>query len=216
MTRTSKRDKAILVKKFLDLEYGKVETFLKYDKTKPWQLLLCVILSAQATDQSVNKVTPLLFEKYPTLQDLSKADYSQVESLIKSIGLAKNKAKFIIQTSSLLLNKYHNEIPLDRQELMTLPGVGYKTSGVVLGELYDFPYIPVDTHVETVAIKLGFVKQGTNVKQIEKELEKDFKGLGDLINTHKQLILFGRRVCRPSTDPKVCWDYIFHKLGMKE
>lgn len=204
----TKRDKAIKVKAFLDREYGLIATYLHYDRSKPYQLLFCIMLSAQTTDGAVNKVTPILFARYQTLKDLAKANEREVEAIIRPVGLAPTKARHLVKAAQMVLTDFKGQLPKDRKALMALPGVGYKTAGVYLGERYDFPYIPVDTHVAVVAQKLGFVAKGTSPERIERTLEKCFGGLGDLMNTHRQLIMFGRKVCHPSTTPKHCWDVI--------
>lgn len=201
----SNRAKALRVKAFLDREYGPVKTFLHY--REPWQLLFAVMLSAQATDVSVNKVTPLLFAEYPTLEKLAAADPAKVLAIIRPVGLAPTKSRHVVAAAKMLCTDFAGELPKDRGALMKLPGVGYKTAGVVLGELYGFPFIPVDTHVKTVACKLGFVAKNTTPEKTEAVLEKAFAGF-DLMNTHRQLILFGRRVCRPNTPAAHCWQVI--------
>lgn len=189
----TRKEKAKEVKEYLDTTFGNVKCFL--DHREDWQFLFCVMLSAQATDKSVNKVTPILFEKYPSIRDLARADYETVLSIIKPVGLAPTKAKHVLQTASIIVKDYDGILPRDRSILMELPGVGYKTSGVVLGELYDFPYLPVDTHVERVSKLLELVDKKLTPKQIEPKLEDLFKGY-NLINTHKQLILLGRTILK--------------------
>lgn len=196
----TKKEKAIEVKKFLDDRFGLVKCFLNHNSD--YEFLIAVILSAQATDVSVNKVTPILFNKYKSLNELSKANILELTNIIKPVGLANTKAKHIIQTADILMTKYDSIIPKNRDELMKLPGVGYKTSGVVLGELYDYPYLPVDTHVERVSKWLSLVNKNATPIQIEKELEKLFKDY-NLINTHRQLIMLGRTILT-AKNPK--WD----------
>jgi len=208
----TKRQKVFVFKKFLDKEYGQVETFLNYEKEKQWQFLLAVILSAQTKDANVNKVTPILFEKYPSLEEIASADISDLARIIYPCGFSKSKSQYIKETAAILVKDYGSQIPKDRKKLMKLPGVGYKTSGVVLGELYNFPYIPVDTHVQNVAVKLKFVNKHSKPEETEKQLELLFNKFGNPINTHKQMILFGRNVCKKSTPSKECWDYIYSKL----
>lgn len=210
------REKAILIKRFLDAEYGQVQTFLHFQKDQPWQFLLSVMLSAQATDRSVNQVTPHLFAAYPTLEVLALADPLDVERIVHSVGLAPTKSKNLVRTAKILVSEYGGQIPRDREKLTALPGVGYKTAGVFLGEIYDFPYIPVDTHVERVARTLGLVRKDLDRVQIEASLERSFEGLGNLINTHRQLILFGRTFCRPGVTREQCWSYIRRRLEEKE
>ena len=207
------REKAILIKEFLDAEYGQVQTFLDFDRSKPWQFLICVMLSAQATDKSVNKVTPELFKAYPTIDALADADPKDIERITRSVGLAHTKSKNIVKTAKTIRDDLHGSIPMERDRLTKLPGVGFKTAGVYLGEIYDYPYIPVDTHVERVSRTLGLVTNNQDRPSIERTLEKAFKGLGNMINTHRQLILFGRNICRPGTTKKQAWAYI---LGRSE
>lgn len=156
-----------------------------------FQLLLAVILSAQTTDISVNRVTPALFEAYPTPEDLANANKEDVMTYLKTIGLFKNKSKFIIETSKKLVNEFNGQVPQTREELMTLPGVGRKTANVVLAEGFNIPAIAVDTHVERVAKRLGWADKDDNVLQVEMKLM-------DLIpeerwgQAHHQILLFGR------------------------
>lgn len=208
----TKKEKVRIFKEFLDKEYGTVSTFLKFDKNEPWQFLICVILSSQTTDNMVNKVTPILFKKYDTLEKLSSSNYKDIYQIIKPLGLSSKKAEYIKKTSFELLNKFNGELPKERNELMSLSGVGYKTSGVVLGELFNYPYIPVDTHVEYVAKTLGLVDKKISVEETEHQLEKLFSNYSNLINIHKQMILFGRNVCKKGKTSKYCWDYIFNAL----
>lgn len=199
-------EKAKLLKAYWDREYGPLKTFLHYEEAKPWELLFAIMLSAQATDISVNKVTPLLFKAYPSMEDLAEADPKDVEAIVRPVGLAPTKSKAIVKTASILVHDFQGDIPKDRKLLMTLPGVGYKTAGVYLGERYDFPYLPVDTHVTRVSHKMGLVPERVkDPKAIEEKLEALFKGLGNLMATHRQMILFGRRECHPKTDPKALW-----------
>ena len=207
------REKAELVAAFLQKEFGQVATFLSFDREKPWQFLFCVMLSAQATDRSVNRVTPTLFARFPTIQSLAEADPREIEAIVRPVGLAPTKSKNIVAAARSITGPLHGDIPLDRKKLTELPGVGYKTAGVFLGEIYDFPYIPVDTHVERVSRTLGLVRRNLDRVQIEASLERSFKGLGEPINIHRQLILFGRTYCRPSITGQQAWDYIRAKLS---
>lgn len=186
----SEKKKRIL--SFLKETYPNTHSFLKYDTD--WQLLFATILSAQATDKSVNEATKNLFSTFPTLNDYTEENLSQIISCIHKVGLAQSKARYLISSAKMLLEKYHGAVPKDRQEMMTLPGCGYKTSGVVLAELYDYPYIPVDTHVQRVSLRLGLVPSNSTPEETEKRLEKLFKG-EHAIEIHRSLILFGRNIC---------------------
>lgn len=154
-------------------------------------LLIAVILSAQATDISVNKATPALFKKYPNPYELAEAELEDVMDLLKTIGLYRNKSKFIIETSKKLVNEFNGQVPKTRQELMTLPGVGRKTANVVLAEGFNIPAIAVDTHVSRVAKRLGWADEKNSVLQIEKKLMEIIpeERWGE---AHHQLLLFGR------------------------
>lgn len=159
-----------------------------------FELLIAVVLSAQTTDISVNKVTPLLFEKYPTPELMSKAQIEDIESLIKSIGLYRNKAKNIILLSKMIYEKYNNQIPNQRELLEALPGVGRKTANVVLSNAFGIPALAVDTHVARVSIRLGLAKEHDNVLEIERKL-MDKIPKKKWQKTHHQLIFFGRYHC---------------------
>ncbi len=158
-----------------------------------FELLIATILSAQATDKSVNAATPKLFKKYPSAATLSKASADEVEALIKTIGLYRNKAKNIIATAKALVANFGGEVPNDFEAIQTLPGVGRKTANVVLSNAYGRPGIAVDTHVGRLARRLGFSGH-TDPDKVETDLEKLFP-VDDWIFLHHALILHGRRVC---------------------
>ena len=178
---------------YLNELYPDAHCELNYDSI--FHLLIAVMLSAQTTDISVNKVTPKLFEKYPTPLDLMNADISEVENLIKAIGLYKNKAKNIIATSKELVERFNSSVPSTMEELTSLPGVGRKTANVVLVEGFKIPAFPVDTHVERVSKRLGIAKQLDSVETVERKIKKIYKkeqyGL-----LHHQFIFFGRYFCK--------------------
>ncbi|WNZ94775.1 endonuclease III [Streptococcus iniae] len=160
----------------------------------PFQLLIAVILSAQTTDKAVNKVTPLLWAKYPEIEDLAVTNLSDVENCLRTIGLYKNKAKNIIKTANLILQQFHGELPKTHKELESLPGVGRKTANVVLGEVYGIPGIAVDTHVARVSKRLAISAQDADVSEIEADLMKKIPKK-DWVITHHRLIFFGRYHC---------------------
>ncbi|WNZ96537.1 endonuclease III [Streptococcus iniae] len=160
----------------------------------PFQLLIAVILSAQTTDKAVNKVTPLLWAKYPEIEDLAMTNLSDVENCLRTIGLYKNKAKNIIKTANLILQQFHGELPKTHKELESLPGVGSKTANVVLGEVYGIPGIAVDTHVARVSKRLAISAQDADVSEIEADLMKKIPKK-DWVITHHRLIFFGRYHC---------------------
>lgn len=160
--------------------------------TKDYELLIAVMLSAQTTDKRVNEVTSVLFKKYGTLKKLSEADINEVKKIIKPIGTFNKKASNIIEISKKILEIGY--VPNDRIYLESLPGVGRKTTNLVLSTLYNEPYIAVDTHVTRVTNRLGIVNT-KDVLEIEKELYKKIPK-ERLNKTHHQLVLFGRYYCK--------------------
>lgn len=164
------------------------------DHKSPFQLLIAVILSAQTTDVGVNKVTPGLFEAYPTPVKMMQADVEDIMDKIKTIGLYRNKAKFIKSCSTDLVEKFGGEVPDNRKDLQSLAGVGRKTANVVLSVAFNEPAIAVDTHVERIAKKFHIVDEDANVKKVEQALmEKLPEDMWS--QAHHLLIFFGRYQC---------------------
>ena len=159
-----------------------------------FELLVAVVLSAQTTDISVNKVSSTLFSKYPNAEGLSNAPIEDIETIIKTIGLYHNKAKNIKLLAKDLVDKHHGEVPSNREDLEALPGVGRKTANVVLSNAFGIPALAVDTHVARVSVRLGLAKEGDSVLEIEQKLMKKIpKELWQ--KAHHQLIFFGRYHC---------------------
>ena len=185
-------NKSLSVINYLDEILPDVGCELNYHKD--YELLIAVVLSAQTTDKSVNLVTPVLFNKYQTLEELAHADVKDVEEIIKSIGLYKNKAKNIVELSKVLVEKYDSRVPEDKEVLVTLPGVGNKTACVTRLELFKADELPVDTHVARIAKRLGYAKKNDEPIVIENKLKKAFpkERWGKL---HHQFIHFGRYHC---------------------
>lgn len=174
-----------------------------------FQLLIAVILSAQTTDEKVNSVTNELFAKYPDAFSLAKANVKEVERIIKPIGLYKNKAKNIIDTSKLLVKDYKGKVLNNREILESLPGVGRKTCNVVLSNCFDVPAFAVDTHVLRVSKRLKIANESDTPEIIEEKLMTYFpKNLWGKL--HHQFIFFGRYKCK-SLKPD-CNDCPFKKL----
>lgn len=162
--------------------------------TKDYELLIGVVLSAQTTDQSVNRVTPVLFKRYPSLQSLAQAQLREVQSIIRSIGLFRTKAKHIVAIAKALLAVHGGKVPSDKGQLTALPGVGNKTANVVRAELFKIPEIAVDTHVFRIAKRLAFARAGDDVSTVERKLRRALP-IERYIKTHHQLIHFGRYQC---------------------
>ncbi len=159
----------------------------------PFQLLIATVLSAQATDVSVNAATPALFARFPTPAAMAAAPPEQIEPFIRTIGLYRNKAKHCVAAARALLERFGDEVPRTVDELVTLPGVGRKTANVVVSNAYGVPAIAVDTHVGRLARRLGFSQQ-TDPDKVERDLQALFDPT-DWVFVHHALILHGRRVC---------------------
>ena len=161
---------------------------------KDYELLIAVMLSAQTTDKRVNSVTRILFTKYPTLESLSTADIRDLINIIRPIGTFNKKANNIKEIALSLLKEQDGIVPNNRKYLESLPGVGRKTTNVVLGILYNVPCIAVDTHVARVSVRLGLAKKGDDVSTIERKLTRKLDK-SRLNRIHHQFVLFGRYYC---------------------
>ena len=175
------------------------------DYSSPFELLIATILSAQCTDKRVNIVTKELFKKYD-INTLANASRKDIEDIIRSCGSYSKKSEYIITVSKRLLTDYNGIVPNNRKYLESLPGVGRKTTNVVLKNIYNEPSIPVDTHVERVSKRLGFARINDSVITIEKKLMKKIpKDKWNRVS--EQILLFGRYYCT-SKNPK-CLDCKF-------
>lgn len=167
---------------------------IELNYTNSFTLLVAVLLSAQATDKQVNKITERLFRLIQTPEDVVKIGLEFLENEIKSINYYRNKAKNIYNLSHKLIEVYHSEVPKTRIELTTLPGIGQKSANVILNVLYKEPYIPVDTHVFRVTQRIGLCK-GKTPEDIEKQLENitsmEYRG-----RIGFWLVLHGRYICK--------------------
>lgn len=193
--------------------FGEPKCFLNHNNV--FELVCAVMLSAQTTDERVNMVTPVLFQKYPTPELLAKAEYNDVRSIIRSIGLANTKASNLIKMANVLVNEYNSEVPSDFKELVSLPGVGRKTANVVSAVGFHIPAIAVDTHVYRTSYRLGFRKEADDLLKAEENLKKYIKR-EDWIDAHHLLILFGRNYCKaqnPKCDECPLKEYCCLKRG---
>ncbi len=177
---------------FMDETYPNVGCELTY--SKDYELVIAVMLSAQTTDTSVNKVTDVLFSKYPTLKELANAPLEDIEDIIHSIGLYKNKAKHVLEITNKLLDEYNGVLPSDKDVLQTFPGVGNKTAGVIRAEIFKIPDLPVDTHILRISKRLKIVGPVATPYETEMKLKKLLPE-DRWIKTHHQLIHFGRDIC---------------------
>lgn len=181
------------IEKYLDELFPNPRCELNYNKD--YELLIAVVLSAQTTDKRVNSVTSILFDKYPTIEDLSNARIEDIIEIIKPIGTFHKKAVFVKEIANILVNKYGGKVPNDRTALEEMPGVGRKTANVVLSNLFNVPAIAVDTHVSRVSKRLGLAKASDDVVKIEKKLMRKFDR-NFWSKRHHQLVLFGRYHCK--------------------
>lgn len=163
--------------------------------SNPLELLIAVMLSAQTTDASVNKLTKTLFQKYQTVEDYARASLPQLENDLRTIGLYRNKAKNVKAMAQALIDHYGGVVPCDHQALQTLPGVGRKTANVVISEGFQVPAIAVDTHVERISKRLKLAYQNDSVWAVERKLMKKIPK-ERWIKTHHQMIFFGRYHCK--------------------
>ena len=168
--------------------------------SNPFELVIAVALSAQCTDVLVNKVTKGLFEKYKTPDDYLNVPLEELQNDIRSIGLYRNKAKNIQALCRMLLDEYHGELPMDRDELTKFPGVGRKTANVVVSVAFNIPAIAVDTHVERVSKRLAVCRWKDSVLEVEKTLMNKIPK-EEWSVTHHRLIFFGRYHCK-AQNPK--------------
>lgn len=192
-TKLSKKEKVTLFEDYLEELFPEARCELHY--TKDYELLIAVVLSAQTTDKRVNSVTPILFSTYPTLSDLASASFSSVAEILRPIGTFQKKAQFIIDISRRLVEEKGGVVPNDSEYLLTLPGVGRKTVNVVLSNLYDYPAIAVDTHVERVSKRLGLASKDASVFEVEQSLMKLYHKK-NWSRRHHQMVLFGRYHCK--------------------
>jgi endonuclease III len=169
------------------------DSLTELNYTNLYELLISVMLSAQCTDKRVNIISPALFEKYPDPISLANADLNEVKSYLNTCSFFNNKAKNLIKMAQSVIDNYEGEVPLERDELVKLAGVGQKTANVVMIEYAGANLMAVDTHVYRVAHRLGLSDAKTAIK-CEEELSKKFKT--DLHLLHQAMVLFGRYKCK--------------------
>jgi endonuclease III len=186
---TKKKSKKIIEK--LRNYYGKTIPGLSYSNL--YELTVAVVLSAQTTDKQVNSVTPSLFKKFPDFKKLSGAGIQEIESIIKSVGLYKTKAKNIINLSKKIVIEYNNVLSNNIEELLKLPGIGRKSANVILSMGFKIPAFPVDTHILRIANRIGYIKS-SDPFEVEKVLTNCIPE-EDWIESHLLFIKHGRVVC---------------------
>ncbi len=200
-TKMDKKEKAQYIQNELERLYP--ETPIPLDHTDGYTLLIAVLLSAQCTDERVNKVTPMLFKKANTPKKMVKLTVSEIEAIIKPCGLSPRKSKAIFELSQILLDKYNGEVPKSFELLEELPGVGHKTASVVMAQHFNVPAFPVDTHIHRLAQRWRLTT-GKNVETTEKDLKKLFPE-EKWNKLHLQIIFYGREYCKAhSCDGLTC------------
>lgn len=191
MQRISRKEKAAAIAKMLDEYYP--ETPVPLDHKDPYTLLVAVLLSAQCTDERVNKVTPDLFELADNPQQMAQQDVDDIKQIIRPCGLSPRKSKAIYELSNILMEKYDGKVPQSFEALEELPGVGHKTASVVMSQAFGVPAFPVDTHIHRLAWRWT-LSTGKSVEKTEKDLKKLFPR-ETWNKLHLQIIFFGREYC---------------------
>jgi len=202
-----KPEKAAFVKTTLDSLFPNPGPSLEY--LNRFTFLIAVLLSAQCTDERVNKVTKELFAMASTPQEMVKIPTEEIERIIKPCGFYRNKAKAISSLSRILIEKFNGEVPSSLEDLETLPGVGHKTASVISAQAFSIPAFPVDTHIHRCAKRWG-LSRGKNVVETEKDLKKLF-AKQDWIKIHLQIIYYARKHC-PARAHKNALCPICHRL----
>lgn len=187
----TKKERAAQIHKILDDEFPEVP--IPLDHKDSYTLLVAVLLSAQCTDERVNKITPLLFTKADNPYDMVKLSIEEIKEIIRPCGLSPMKSKGIYGLSKILIERYNGEVPPSFEALEALPAVGHKTASVVMSQAFDIPAFPVDTHIHRLAYRWK-LSTGKNVIKTEKDLKAIFPE-ESWNKVHLQFIFFGRKYC---------------------
>ena len=187
-----KKDRAIIIQKKLNELYPKTPVPLNHKNN--FELLVAVLLSAQTTDERVNKVTPNLFKEANTADKMQNLHYKTIHKLVKTCGLAPKKSRAILALSKILVREYNGQVPSDINQLEKLPGVGHKTASVVMSQGFGYPAFAVDTHIHRLAQRWGLTN-GKSVVQTEKDLKRIFPK-NTWSKLHLQIIYYGREYCK--------------------
>ena len=206
----NKKEKVDYVIKQLEILYP--ETPVPLDHRDPYTLLIAVLLSAQCTDERVNKITPILFKKADNPYKMVELSVEEIRAIIKPCGLSPRKSKSIYDLSHIIINQHNGLVPADLEMLEKLPGVGHKTASVVMSQSFGVPSFPVDTHIHRLMYRWGFTT-GKNVVQTEKDAKRLFpKNLWNKL--HLQIIFYGREYS-PARGVKKDIDFITMKIGRR-
>lgn len=206
----TKKEKVVFVINKLEELYPRVPIPLNH--SDPYTLLIAVILSAQSTDVGVNKITPILFKKAKTPEEMVKLSVEEIRNIIKPVGLSPMKSKGIYELSKILIDKYNSKVPNNLDSLEELPSVGHKTASVVMSQAFGVPSFPVDTHIHRLMYRWGF-SNGKNVKQTEKDAKRLFP-MNKWNKLHLQIIWYGRQYSQ-ARGWDIKKDIIMKKIGRK-
>jgi endonuclease-3 len=204
----TKKEKAKYIIDVLENQYPEVPIPLIH--SDPYTLLIAVLLSAQCTDARVNLITPILFSKAKTPQEMIQLSPNEIREIIKPCGLSPKKSSAIHELSKILLDKHQGEVPISFEALEELPGVGHKTASVVMSQAFGVPAFPVDTHIHRLLTRWG-ISNGKNVVETEKQAKKYFP-IEKWNRLHLQIIFYGREFS-PARSPKKEKDSITLKIG---
>ena len=204
----TKKEKAIYIINELEKLYP--TTPVPLDHKDSFTLLIAVLLSAQCTDERVNKITPLLFKKADNPFDMVNLQVEEIKEIIRPCGLSPQKSKAIYNLSQILIDKFNGEVPENIEELEKLPGVGHKTASVVMSQSFGHPMFPVDTHIHRLLTRWG-ITNGKNVTQTEKDAKAIFPK-EKWNKLHLQIIFYGREYS-PARTPKSEKDFITKTIG---
>ena len=191
MNKITKQEKVEKIIEILEQEFPEVPVPL--DHKDPYTLLIAVLLSAQCTDERVNKVTPFLFDKADNPYTMAEVAVEDIKAIIRPCGLSPRKSKAISELSKILIDQHDGEVPQSFEALEALPGVGHKTASVVMSQAFGVPTFPVDTHIHRLGWRWG-LSTGKNVVKTEKDLKRLFPK-EKWNKLHLQIIFFGRKYC---------------------
>ncbi|MBO6108733.1 MAG: endonuclease III [Eubacterium sp.] len=209
----TKKERARLIIDHLKTEYPDAICSLEYDPSMAWRLLISVWLSAQCTDERVNRITPKLFEKYPTMESIAHSDTDTLADIVRPCGLGASKARDIKAAMQLLLDKYGGVVPDTMDELLKLPGVGRKSANLILGDIYGKPAVVTDTHCIRITGRMGLSDGSKDPKKVEDQLRKILPP-EESNNFCHRLVLHGRAVCTARSakcDKCCCADVCMNK-----
>ncbi|MFM7681703.1 MAG: endonuclease III [Bacteroidota bacterium] len=207
----TKKEKGLYI--LTELERLYPETPIPLDHSDSYTLLIAVLLSAQCTDERVNKITPNLFKKAKTPLEMIQLTVEEIREIIKPCGLSPRKSQAIWDLSNIIIDKHNGEVPSNFEDLEAMPGVGHKTASVVMSQAFGVPAFPVDTHIHRLLSRWG-ISSGKSVEETEREAKKLFP-VDSWNKLHLQIIFYGREYS-PARSPKKEIDFITLKIGTKK